>query len=162
MSPAGSTSDTSGGGGTTLRPQVAKTFVKGLIAIGVFSLFLEVSPANFLNYLIFLGLSIGVLVFAALSKRASTFRLEEGSLTVKRFLQRPTSIAYQDIADLSVGQGLLAKRFGCGTVYLILKSGRGSMRVVGGGAAERLDDVKDPFKVYEELSGKLSPFTGSP
>ncbi len=158
---AGYTTETSDEAPLTLRPTVAKTFLKGVIAIGAFSLVLEVGPSNFINYLIFVGLSLAVLVVGLLAKKSSSFRFEDDALVIRRPLRRATSIAYRDIIDLSVSQGMLAKRFNCGTVYVLLKTGSGSLKVMGGGSGEQLEDVRDPDHVYEMVSSRLGFFGGS-
>jgi hypothetical protein len=161
--PAGSTSEGLSDSEVTLklRPNVAKTFLKGLIAIGVFSIFLEVTPANIVHYLIFLAISVGLLLVVVGIKHATRIEISEEGLTVKRLFRAVDSVRYEDILDISVSQGLLARRFDCGTVFMILKSGRGSVRLMGGGVAEQLEDVPRPKYICEMISSKLSPFAGS-
>ncbi|HXW95220.1 MAG TPA: PH domain-containing protein [Nitrososphaerales archaeon] len=163
MFPAGFTSESPSDPETVLklRPRVTKTFLKGLIAIGVFSIFLEITPANFVHYLIFLALSIGVLLIFVGVKHETKIEISEDGLRVKRLFRAVDSVSYQDIMDISVSQGMLARRFDCGTVFIILKSGSGSVRLMGGGAAEQLEDVPGPSHVYDLLSSRLSPFGGS-
>jgi len=163
MFPAGYTSESPPDSETALklRPRVTKTFLKGLIAIGVFSIFLEITPANFVHYLIFLALSVGVLLMFVGIKYATKIEISEDGLTVKRLFRAVDSVSYQDILDLSVSQGMLARRFDCGTIFIILKSGSGSVRLMGGGVGEQLEDVPRPSHVYDLLSSKLSPFGGS-
>ena len=144
-----------------LRPKVAKTFLKGLIAIGVFSIFLQINPANFVHYLIFLAITVGMLLVAVGVKYGTKIEISEDGLTVKRLFRAVDSVRYQDILDISVSQGVLAKRFDCGTVYIILKAGRGSVRLMGGGVAEQLEDVPKPNYVSDLLSSRLGPFAGS-
>jgi uncharacterized membrane protein YczE len=163
MSPAGSTSESLSDSKTTLklRPVVAKRFLKGLIGIGVFSVFLEITPANLVHYLIFLAIAVGLLLIMVGIKYATKIEISEDGLTVKRLFRAVESVRYQDILDISVSQGLLARRFGCGTVIMVLKSGSGSVRLMGGGVAEQLEDVPEPNYIYDLLSSKLSPFAGS-
>jgi hypothetical protein len=52
---------------------------------------------------------------------------------------------------------MLAKRFGCGTVYLELKSGKGSHRSLSGVPVFPLRDVKHPVELMKEISDRLSP-----
>lgn len=138
-----------------------KTFVKGLIAIAIFSVFLQITPAHLWNYLIFLAITISAAGAISLIKKRSVFTLDANGIKVKRFLKRPSMVAYENILDISVSQGLLARRFHCGTVYFILKSGEGSVKVMGGGIAERLEDVPDPDRVYERVSSRLGLFAPS-
>jgi len=141
-----------------LRPAVKKTFIKGMIAIGVFSLFLEISPSTLGNYFIYLALSICLLAAYATTKHGAVFELGEEHLVVRRLLRKPRQILYSDVADIVISQGMLAKRFNCGSVYIVLKRGRGNVRLMSGGTAERLEDVPDPGGVFEAISSRLSPF----
>lgn len=147
-------------GSARLRPQVTKTLLKGAILVAVFSLFLDINPSTFVNYLVFLGLSVAVISIFALAKRSSSFELGEDEIVVRRFLSKEKRILYPDIVDLSIAQGVLAKRFGCGSVFLVLKSGKGNTRIMGGGTAEKLDDVPDPDAVRGFVVERLSPFPG--
>ena len=158
MSLAGSSSNSDSKNELTLRPSVAKTFIKGVIGIAVFSVFLNIS-SNFVNYLIFLCLTLGLLMAVVFMKHSSTFVLGEETIVIKRFMHEANTITYSDIVDMSVAQGVLAKRFRCGSVYMILKHARGSVKVMGGGTAERLDDVPNPDYIQEFISSKLGPFS---
>ena len=142
----------------TLRPVVLKTFVKGLIAVAIFSVFLQINPKTYFNYLIFLGLSIGLVGMVVIVKGRSVFVIDDDGIKVKRFMKSLNLVNYDNILDMSVSQGMLARRFNCGTVFFILKSGKGSVKVMGGGVAERLEDVHDPKGVYEYISSQLGPF----
>jgi len=160
--PAGSTSETPEVASQRLRPAVTKTFIKGLVAIGVFSLFLEINPSTLGNYLIYLALSVGLLAVYAFTKERTVFEFGEDGLEVKRLLRKPKYIQYYDVTDVVISQGTLAKRFNCGSVYLVLKRGRGNVRLMAGGTAERLEDVPDPDGVFEVVSSRLSPFAQTP
>ncbi|MGA2665545.1 MAG: PH domain-containing protein [Nitrososphaerales archaeon] len=165
MSPAGSSSDGGAAGGPEgspllLRPTVAKTFLKGVIAIAVFSVFLQLSWANLVHYLIFLGVYFAFLLTLMLLKRSGSFVLGYDSISIHRPFREPASVSYQDVLDISIAQGVLARRFGCGTVFLILKGGQGSVKLLGGGIAEQLEDVPDPQRVYELITSRLSPYAG--
>lgn len=146
--------------GQKLRPAVKKTFIKGMIAIGVFSLFLEIKPSTFGNYLIYLALSVGLLTAYAFSKQRTVFEFGEEDLEVRRLLRKPKHIPYHDVTDIVISQGMLAKRFNCGSVYLVLKRGRGNVRLMTGGTAERLEDVPDPDGVFEAVSSRLCQVDG--
>jgi uncharacterized membrane protein YdbT with pleckstrin-like domain len=159
MLPVGSTNDTDPKSQLALRPVVTKTFLKGAIGIGVFSIFLNINQ-NFVNYLIFLALMFGVLSVIVYAKRASKFSLSDDRITIKKFLHRETFVLYTDIIDVTVSQGILAKRFDCGTVFMILKQGAGSVKIMGGGVAERLDDVQNPNYIRDLISNRMSPFFG--
>jgi len=158
MSPAGSTDETAPETRLILRPKVTKTLIKGAIAIGVFSIFLNVAT-EFLNYLIFLALAFGCLGLYMWIKHDSIFALGQDNIKIKRKTRKSRSINYTDIYDISVAQGILAKRFGCGSVYIILKKGGGSVKMMGGGSAEKLDDVTNPNYIVELISSRLGPFS---
>jgi hypothetical protein len=140
---------------TLLRPVISKTFVKGAIGIALFSIFLEVNASNIVNYLIFVLVSFLLVALYSLYKRSSNYKLGDEALIITRPLRASRRVRYADIADLSVSQGILARRFHCGTVFVIMKSGRGSYAVAGGGFAEALRDVKEPAKVYDEIASRL-------
>ena len=141
-----------------LRPAVKKTFIKGIIALAVFSLFLNIA-SNMINYLIFLALSFDLLGLFMLYKRSSKFLISEENLIVRRPLGKAKTIGYDEIVDLSVAQGVLARRFDCGSLYLILKHGRGGVNLMGGGIAERLEDIPHPNYIYDLISNRLGPFS---
>lgn len=161
MSPAGFSNEDQPSSQLILRPAVTKTFIKGIIALAVFSLFLNIA-SNIANYFIFLGLSLGLLGLFMLVKRGSKFLIGQNNIMIKRALGKSKTISYQDILDMSVSQGILAKKFDCGSVYMILKKGRGGVNLMGGGTAERLEDVAKPNYIYDIISSKLGPYSGSP
>jgi uncharacterized membrane protein YdbT with pleckstrin-like domain len=156
MFPAGSSSEELEGG--PYRPVVLKTFLKGALAVAVLSPFLQINPKTYGNYLIFLAITLGSVTALCVVKRQSTFKIDDEGIHIRRLFRRPNLVRYSNIADLSVAQGMLARRFNCGTVFIILKQGPGSVRILGGGAAERLEDVRNPNEVMELVSSKLSPF----
>lgn len=158
MPPVGSTRNLRLQPERALKANVTKTFVKGTIGLGVFSLFLEVSPANLLNYLIFLGISYAILLVYMLSKRSAVYLVDDHGISVRRPFRRDVVVPYENIQGLSYAQGVLAKRFRCGTVYVELKRGRGTHRALGGGAVLALRDVPRPVDVYNEISNSVGPF----
>lgn len=113
------------------------------------------------HYLIFLAISVGLFLVLVGIKYATKIKISEDGLTVKRLFRAIDSVRYQDILDISVSQGPLARRFNCGTVFMLLKSGSGSVRLIGGGVAEQLEGVPRPNYVCDLLSSRLSPFAGS-
>ena len=156
MFPAGSSSKDVEGG--PFRPVVLKTFLKGAIAVAVLSVFLEINPKTYVNYLIFLAITLGMAAALSMVKRQTRFRIDDEGIHVKRMFQKPSLVKYDNIYDVSLSQGMLARRFNCGTVFLILKAGRGSVRLMGGGTAEKLEDVRNPDGVLDLVSAKLGPF----
>jgi len=159
MFPAGSSSKDVEGG--PFRPVVLKTFLKGAIAVAVLSVFLEINPKTYVNYLIFLAITLGMAAALSMVKRQTRFRIDDEGIHVKRMFQKPSLVKYDNIYDVSLSQGMLARRFNCGTVFLILKAGRGSVRLMGGGTAEKLEDVRNPDGVLDLVSSKLGPFSRS-
>jgi membrane protein YdbS with pleckstrin-like domain len=141
-----------------IRPTVTKTFVKGLIAIGVFSLFLEVNLSNLGNYLIFLFISI-VLVLCYMGAKWSTrYAIGSTGVSIKALLRAGKDIPYSEIEGLSISQGFLAKRFHCGSVYIQLRGGaKGSFVSFAGGMAETFRDIKNPNEVYDRIALAMNP-----
>ena len=144
--------------GAPFRPVVLKTFLKGAIAVAVLSPFLEISPKTYGNYVIFLAITLGLAALLSVIKRQTRFRIDDDGIHVKRMFQQPNLIKYDNIYDISVSQGMLARRFHSGTVFVILKEGRGSIRLMGGGTAEKLEDVRYPDRVMDLVSSKLGPY----
>jgi len=142
----------------TIRPSVAKTITKGAIAIVVFSLFLEVTPAKLLNFLIFIAISMVFVLAYACVKKTNEYVLTEKNITLRSLLHGEKVINYSDITGLSISQGILAKRFGCGTIFIDVRTKPGAYAVVGGGMAEALRDVKDPSEIFETISTRLERY----
>jgi len=146
----------------TLKSNVSKTLVKGTIGIAVFSLFLEVGPSNFVNYLIFLCISYAIVLVYMLSKRSTVYHIGGEGISVRRPFRKDIDVPFDHIQGLSYAQGMLAKRFGCGSVYIELKQGRGTHRALGGGAVLALKDVPRPVDVYADISDMVGPFAPAP
>jgi len=159
MQHAGSTRNPTLQSEKALRPNVSKTLLKGTIGLAVFSLFLDVGPANFANYLIFLALSYAILLAYMFLKRSSVYRIDGNGISVRRPFSRDFHVSYDNVQGLSYAQGVLAKRFGCGSVYIELKRGRGTHIRLGGGAVIALRDVPRPVEIYNEISSMTGPFT---
>jgi uncharacterized membrane protein YdbT with pleckstrin-like domain len=158
MPHAGSTRNLPLQSGRALKPNVTKTFAKGTIGLAVFSLFLEVNPSNFANYLIFLGIAYATLFAYMLFKRSAVYGVDNNGVSVKRPFGKDIDVPYENVQGLSYAQGVLAKRFGCGTVYIELKKGKGTHRALGGGEVLALRDVPRPVEVYNEISNMVGPF----
>jgi len=144
-----------------LKPNVWKTLLKGTIGLAVFSLFLEVNPSNFGNYLIFLGISYALLLGYMIYKRSSVYTIDSDGIHVKGLFSKVIEVPYENVQGLTYAQGVLAKRFGCGTVYIELKKGRGTHRAMGGGPVLALRDVTKPVDVLNEISDLVGPFAPS-
>jgi membrane protein YdbS with pleckstrin-like domain len=142
-----------------IRPAVTKTFFKGLIAIGVFSLFLEVNLSNLLNYLIFLAISLSLILCYMGAKWSARYMIGKGGVTIYALWRAEKNIAYSEIQGITISQGILAKRFHCGSIYLQLAPSRkGSYISLSGTTAETLRDVKNPQEVYETIVSAMNPF----
>ncbi|MEM3671225.1 MAG: PH domain-containing protein [Thermoprotei archaeon] len=140
-----------------LKPVVSKSFVKGVIAVALFSLVLDVNSSNFGNYLIFLALYAVFLCSYAFYKRSHTYSVTDDGITIKSPFRSPRSVSYSDVVHVAVSQGFLAKRFNCGTVFVATRSREGDVRMMGGGKAEALRDVKSPQAVADAIADKLNP-----
>jgi membrane protein YdbS with pleckstrin-like domain len=141
-----------------IRPSVVKTFIKGLIAIGVFSIFLEVNPSNLVNYFIFLLISVSLVLCYMGAKWSTRYVLGTAGISVQALMRAEKFIPYSDIEGLTISQGILARRFHCGSIYLQLSGKRkGSYVSLMGGMAETLRDVKDPAIIYGRIASSMNP-----
>jgi len=141
-----------------IRPTIAKTFVKGLIAIGVFSLFLQVNSSNLVNYFIFVLISIALVFCYMGAKWSAKYTIGETALSIAPLFRAQKIIPYMEIEGLTVSQGILAKRFHCGSIYVQLVGKRkGSYVSFTGGMAETLRDVKNPAEIYERIASAMNP-----
>jgi uncharacterized membrane protein YdbT with pleckstrin-like domain len=147
---------------STIHPTVTKTFVKGIIAVAAFSLFLEIGPSNLVNYGIFLLVSVAAILAYMGQKRSSTFLVGEDGLVIKSPLRATRIVDYADITDISLSQGLLAKRFKCGTIFIFVKARRNGCTELGGSAVEALRDVAEPNRIYDQIVSKLSLYSRPP
>ncbi len=145
-----------------LHPAVTKSFFKGLIAIAIFSLFLEVNPDNLGNYFIFLAISIALVACYMGAKWSARYVISSGGVTIYALLRAEKNIAYSEIEGLAISQGVLAKRFHCGSIYLQLTARRkGSYISLTGTTAETLRDVKNPQEIYQRISSAMNPMFGA-
>lgn len=122
-----------------LRPTIKKTVVKGTILLLIFSSVLEISPQKIINYLIFVGVWYLTLLAYILWKRSYIYCIDSDNIHIKGILTE-RYIRYSDISEAFVSQGFLAKRFKCGSVYLITPR-----------RVEIIKDIQDPEKVYQEI-----------
>jgi membrane protein YdbS with pleckstrin-like domain len=144
--------------GLILRPRVAKTLVKGTIAVGLFSMFLQVNSSNLTRYFLFLVLYYASVAFYMYWKHAAAYTIGDEGITLKGFWGAPQLVPYSSITDISLAQGFLARRFRCGTVFVDVKESKGSVVTLAGGRAEALRDVSDPARIAKEISSRLSRF----
>jgi membrane protein YdbS with pleckstrin-like domain len=137
-----------------LHPVVLKSIFKGTIALAVFSLFLEINAQTLLDYLSFVALFYVLLGAYAYQKRSTTYILGQDAIEMRSLLRAPRHVSYSDIESLSISQGILAKRFNCGTVYLNLAHKGGKIKILGGGSAEAIRDVRNPKVLLVEIEIK--------
>ena len=128
--------------------------------MAVFSIFLEINTAKLLNYFIFLMMYYALVGLYMYSKHSVVYTIDDGELTMKSLFRPIKRLAYDDIVDLSIAQGILARRFKCGTIFVQTKN-KGSVAIFGGGggSAEALRDVKEPGSIVDEISSRLAPFS---
>lgn len=142
-----------------LRPVVSKSVVKGTVALAVISVFLEITPGNLSRYAIFIGIWYAFVGYYVASKRSARYTIDEEGILIEPFLRAAKRIRYSEVVDLSISQGLLAKRFDCGTLFVSVKGRRASATLFGGGAAEALRDVRRPGSVADEIMSRVSPYS---
>jgi len=147
---------------TVLRPNITKSLLKGTLALAALSLFLTINASTIVNYTIFLALSYALIAAYMVSKGSTAYTLADDGVRIRRLWRKEVFIDYKDIQGLGVSEGMLARRFKCGTVYLELKKGRGTHRSLAGVSVYPLRDVHDPQAVSEELSEKTGPFSTVP
>jgi len=146
---------------SVLHPVIVKSILKGSIALVVFSLFLQTDPETLIDYISFVVLFYLLLGAYVYQKRSSTYVLGQAGIESKSLFRAPRDVKYADIDSLSLSQGILAKRFHCGTIYLNLKHGAGKIKILGGGSAEAIRDVPNPEKVIAEIEEKIGPSHGA-
>lgn len=95
-----------------------KTTIKATILIALFSVFLEISPKNFINYLIFLLISYLLVILYLLWKRNYKFTITDSEIEVKNFLLYHT-ILTKNVSEAFVSQGYLQKKFNLESIYII-------------------------------------------
>jgi hypothetical protein len=145
-----------------LRSNVTKSLIKGSVALGVLSIFLEINPSTFRNYLIFVAIYYSLLAAYMFSKESTVYTLDESGIRIKRPYRKEISVTYENVGNMSYAQGMLARRFKCGTVYVELKKGKGTHTATTGQGLYILKDVPNPVDVYQELLSRVGPFVPSP
>ncbi|MDG7011387.1 MAG: PH domain-containing protein [Nitrososphaerota archaeon] len=145
-----------------LRANVAKSLVKATIAMAILTPFLELSWAHIPNYLLFLGayyLFVGVYM---LNKEGTEYRVGESGISIKRLWRKELTVTYGNIQGLGFSQGMLARRFKCGTVYIELKQGKGTHKSLAGVSVMQLRDLPDPTELMSQISDSLGPYAAAP
>lgn len=127
-----------------------------MIAIAAFSTLLEIKTSNLANYMIFVLMSLVLAAAYAAMKRSNHYIVGEEGVMIKALFRAPRVISYSDIADLSLSQGALAKRFNCGSVFILLK-GHPNLQLLTGSSAAVLRDVENPTRVFDMIASRLGP-----
>ncbi len=99
-----------------------KTLTKATILLAIFSLFLEINEKKIFDYLIFVLLWYILLYFYIIWKNSYKYELGDDVLIVKNPL-RTFKSPYSEIIQCFCNEGLLQKRFGLWTVYIISRRG---------------------------------------
>lgn len=127
-----------------VRPKISKTIVKGTFLILIFSIFLNVSKIE--NFIEFLLISFSLLLSYSLLKYLNYYEIGETYIVVHNLLSTKR-IEYSEIEDGFLSQGLLARKFNCGSIYIILKGGKG---------VEILKDIPEPEKIEEVIRQRIT------
>lgn len=106
-----------------IKPVIMKTLIKGTIVLVIFSLFLDIVPSKIINYVIFVILWYILLGAYILWKRTHKYCINENHIIIRELI-KVRSIKTSEIIDCFISQGILAKRFNCGSIYLVLKGNR--------------------------------------
>ncbi|MCY0852423.1 MAG: PH domain-containing protein [Thermoplasma acidophilum] len=96
----------------------AKTTIKSLIALLIFSSVIEISSKNIYNYLIFVATWLGLTAIYEVYKYSTKYTLEDDGVHVKSPL-KSNLIYYHNIRDVFMTEGFLQRRFGLSSVYII-------------------------------------------
>jgi len=135
--------------------------LKGTAAVLALSIFLEINPSTFRNYLIFLGIYYLLLFMYMLFKRSTEYRITETGISIRRLRRQEISANYENFENLSYAQGFLARRFRCGTIYVELKKGKGTHTATTGKSLYILRDVPNPIDLYSELLSRVGTYVPS-
>lgn len=127
------------------RPKVSKTIIKGTIIIAIFSIFLKINSHTIFDYLIFLAIAYFSIFLYILWKRSYTYEIMDDKIVIKSPLKQKI-IKYSEISDEFISSGFLAKRFNCGSIYLILNKNTVSI----------IKDVENPEKIEDEIRMHMS------
>ncbi|QIW22731.1 PH domain-containing protein [Sulfolobus sp. S-194] len=124
------------------KPTITKTIVKGTILILIFSLFLDFY--KIFDFILFLLIIYSLLFLYIIWKRMHTYEFSESEIIIKTPFSSK-KIMYSSIDDAFFSIGFLAKRFHCGSIYLILKDRK----------VEIIRDIPNPEEAFEILKKKV-------
>ena len=125
------------------RPTAAKTIVKGTVLIFAFSLFLDFY--KIFAFLAFLAIVYAMLFLYIAWKKSHVYEFRDEEILIKTPFSTKR-ILYSQIDDAFISVGFLAKRFNCGSIYLILKDRR----------VEIIKDIPNPEHAFEILRRKVA------
>jgi uncharacterized membrane protein YdbT with pleckstrin-like domain len=143
-----------------LRSNSTKSLLKATFALAVLTPFLELSYAHIPNYLIFAGFYYLFVGFYMYFKEATEYKIDDAGIHIKRFRRNEVTITYDNVMGLSTAQGILAKRFKVGTVYVELKKGKGGHRSMAGFPIIALKDLPNPLQLEQEIADRTGPLGG--
>jgi membrane protein YdbS with pleckstrin-like domain len=165
-----------------------KTLVKfaiifiAFLLVMVYLFFILVNTGTFGMFVIGIYALIAFLYFGVhyLSKNAFTYHITERSVRIEKswiFGNYVRELTFDQISDIHINQGMLARAFNCGSLVFVTTTGLEVGASFGGGGVVRggifggggtvtphvvkgrgnmLWDIADPGKARETLMGKLS------
>ena len=131
-----------------IRPVIKKTIIKGTIILAIFSLFLEITPSKIINYIIFVMLWYAVLGVYIFWKRMHEYCIESNSITIRGFMGIK-NVDLEQIIDCFMSQGILARHFNCGSIYLVLRNRKVII----------MRDIPQPNTYYEIICKEVNDTT---
>ena len=120
---------------------IEKTTLKSVIALLVFSAVLEISAKNLTDYLIFVGIWFAMTLAYEAYKYSSKFDLTAEGIQMTKFFKK-SLIYYFNIKDAFIIEGMLQKRFGLSSVYVITPRGTIGIRDTENGK-KLLNDIEE-------------------
>ena len=127
-----------------------KTLIKATIILAIFSLFLEIDEKKLIDYLIFVLLWYILLYFYIAWKKSYRYELREDVLIIRNPLRTFRS-PYSDIMQCFCNEGLLQKRFGLSTVYIISRKGNVLIKDVLNGP-QIVKEIEDKVNLLRKQS----------
>jgi len=98
------------------------------------------------NFIEFLLISFSLLLSYSSLKYLNYYEIGETYIVVHNLLSTER-IEYSEIEDEFLSQGLLARKFNCGSIYTVLKGGKG---------VEILKDIPEPEKIEEVIKQRIT------
>ena len=155
------------------KPYLKKTIIKFLITFTVVSLLLLL--VHWLPTLLWVAFSLVAFIFYYFNKRAYTYYITDKSIRIEKswvFGNYARALTFDQLRDVHVMQGILARSMNCGSVAFVTSSGLevgyigagvGKGAIIGGTTPRlvpwrggRFWDVREPHMVREILIGNIS------